>query len=64
MSAASVVAVVVLVGIAIALSVARFRSQSRLRNTTSRLERSQRKLSASLETLSDVMGTPVAKVFW
>ena len=55
MSIASVGLTVVLVAIAIALAVARFRAHIRMRNSTKRVEHSQRRLGTSLETLSEVM---------
>ena len=55
MSIASVGLTVVLVAIAIVLAVARFRAHIRMRNSTKRVEHSQRRLGTSLETLSEVM---------
>ena len=55
MPIAGVVAAVAIVGIAIAVAVARFRSQVRLGKTAKRVEHSQRRLVASLETLSNVI---------
>ncbi len=56
MSIAAVAATIALVAIAIVLAVGRFRSHIRLGNAAKRFEKSQRKLSTSLETLSDVVG--------
>ena len=55
MSIASLGLTVVLVAIAIALGVARFRAHIRMRNSTKRVEDSQRRLGTSLETLLEVM---------
>ena len=55
MSAAGIAATAVLIGIAIALAIARFRSQLRLGTTAARLEHSQRRLSESLNKLGDLV---------
>ena len=64
MSIVGVVAAIILVGLAITLAIARFRSQSRLGATATRLERSQRRLSESLETLTDVIANVQYQGTW
>ncbi len=55
MSIAVVAGTIALVAIAILLAIGRFRSQIRLGNAAKQFEKSQRRLSTSLETFSEVV---------